>query len=255
MQEWAPLLQGLLQGLTEFLPISSSGHLFLLEKVVGLKQNSLSLIILLHGATLLSILTLFFKDIKSLAFSLNKKASYSLILKVFVSCIPLGLLGFFFKKIIEQSFQTTFVALGFLTTALLLLSLWFKKASSSYSSLKDLSYLQAFVVGVFQAIAVFPGFSRSGWTISASLFMGLSPYHAVYYSFLISIPACLGVLLIEIGSQFHLLNFSWSLAFGFLTAYISGTICLYFLSKVVQKQKFFLFGFYLLPLSFYLLLF
>ncbi len=256
MTEGLAFLFGLLQGLTEFLPISSSGHFFLLKEFFSpdLSQNSLSFIILLHGATFLSVVTIFFKDLKSLTLSLHTKASRQLLLKVVVSSIPLGTVGLFFKKLVEESFQEIFVAMGFLTTALLLLSLLFKKKISS-SPINNISYPKAFLIGISQAVAVFPGFSRSGWTIFTSLMTGLSPKDSVYYSFLLSLPAILATFLIEFVSHPQSLTFSFHHLLAFLTAYISGTISLYFVLKVVQKEKFFLFGFYLLPLSFYLILF
>ncbi len=254
MSEWAAFLLGLLQGLTEFLPISSSGHLFLLETFLEIQQDSLSFIILLHGATILSVVTVFFKDLKKFTLSLHKKSSYTLLSKMIVSSLPLAAVGFFLRDFVERSFQEIFVGIGFLTTALLLLSLFFKKKKGS-STLDNLSYSQSFLIGVSQAVSAFPGFSRAGWTVSTGLFLGLSPYASVYYSFLISLLAIFGVLLVEIGNHFHSLAFSPNFFFAFLTAYISGTLCLYLVLKLVQKERFFLFGFYLLPLSFYLLLF
>ena len=254
MAEWLSFLFGLLQGLTEFLPISSSGHFFLLEKLMGLEQDSLSIIIILHGATVLSVITVFFKDLKTFTLSLHTKPSQSLLLKIIISSIPLAIVGLFFRRLVEQSFQETFVAIGFLMTSLLLLSLFFKKKIPS-SSLDHLSYSKAFLVGVFQAVAAFPGFSRSGWTVSAGLFLGLSPRASVYYSFLISLVAIAGSVLIEVVGHFHSIVFSFDLIIAFLTAYISGTLSLYLVLKIVQKEKFFLFGLYLLPLSFYLILF
>lgn len=263
------LFLGLIQGLTEFFPVSSSGHLFLFEKILDIHHNSLSFVVILHGASLLSIATVFFKELKSFAFDLNQPASRLLLLKVVVSSIPIAFVGLFLKSLVEQSFHETIVISGFLGTGLLLLSLPIKDSifrlarfgphSSSYKPahihLNDLSFTKAFVIGIFQALAVLPGFSRSGWTVSISLFLGLSANQAVYYSFLIALPAIGGSLIVEVIQNFHNIHFSFNLLLAFVTAYASGTLALFLILKLVQKQKFFMFAFYLLPLSFYLLLF
>ncbi len=247
--------RGLLHGLTEFLPVSSSGHLLLLEQLFPApEQNLLSLVLLLHGATLLSVFTVFFKDLKDLAFSL--KHERRLLLQTAVSLLPLIAAGFFLKPFVDQSFRQAFAAAGFLSTGLLLGSLFFwgrRAAAAPAAPLRRLSLFKAFVIGLAQAIAVLPGFSRSGWTISAGLFLGLSPKDSVYFSFLISLPAIAGSLFVEILSRPQSFVFSPGMIVAFLTAYGSGVFCLRLLLRLAQRRRFFVFSLYLIPLGLYLL--
>lgn len=257
MIDWSYVFLGFLQGVTEFLPISSSGHLFLMEHILKTDRADLSLILILHTATFFSVCAVFYKDIKSFVFSLQKKKNLQLLLKVLVSLVPLLLVGLFFRSFVQQSFEKNTVALGFLSSGLLLLSLFFIRKKNL--SLEEMSFFQAFLIGLAQSIAVLPGFSRSGWTISIGLYCGLSPRTAVYFSFLISLPAIAGSALVDL--VFHLskqplvdnLNIgfgsSLSLLLSFLIAFSIGFLSLLLVLKMVQYKKLHLFSFYLLPLS------
>lgn len=239
-----------LQGISEFLPISSSGHLFLMEYTLGGKTDSLSFIIFLHLATFFSICFVFFKDIKKLTFQSLKKDT-SFFLKFGLSLLPAIIVGVFFKSWVEQSFQKNTVAFGFLVSGLLLLSLFFIKMKNK--SFKEMSFLDAFIIGAFQALAVFPGFSRSALTITAGIYCGLSGRLAVFFSFLISLPVILGASFFDFYSSSGLVNFSFDnisfLIISFLIAFISGVISLFFVLKLVQLNQFKFFSFYLIPLS------
>lgn len=260
MNDWLAILWGALQGITEFLPISSSGHLFLLQSATSFQKDSLFFIVILHGATILSIFTVFFKDLQQTFTPLKSATTKKLLLNLTISTVPLVFVGLFFKSFIEQAFKQPVVAIGFLSTGALLLFLAFRQKKYFQSSLKlhELSLLQAFVLGLFQVLALLPGFSRSGWTISAGLFLGLRPQDAVYYSFLMALPAVAGACVLEIFekvSNGFWQGFTFSVLLGFVTAYLVGVLALYWTLKLVQKERFFLFGFYLIPLGFYLLLF
>ena len=241
---------GLLQGLTEFLPVSSSGHLFLLARFFKTPQETFFLVLTVHGATLLSIVTVFRKDLKSL-FTLKDS---SLLLKVLVALVPLFFAGLFFKSLVIESFKNGVVSLGFLATGIFLLSLLFKQTSN-----EPLTFLRAFLIGVIQAFCVLPGFSRSGWTIGAGMLLGLSPQRAAFFSFLIALPAIAGALLVEGLTQTfsgaESLSLSGGLVLAFFTAYISGILALLAVLKLLHQKKFYLFGLYLIPLGFYLAFF
>ena len=258
------ILLGFLQGLTEFLPVSSSGHLFLLEKLLNSRKADLSFVLILHTATFLSVFAVFFKDIKVFLFGLQKKKNLALFFKILISLLPLFVIGVLFKASVEQSFEKTTVALGFLSSGLLMLSLLFIRKKNL--CLEEMSFIQAFLIGLAQALAVLPGFSRSGWTIAIGLYCGLAPRTAVYYSFLISLPAIAGSALMDWALHFSkshqeefflfsVAEFDFSLFLSFLTAFFSGFLSLLLVLKIVQCEKLYLFSFYLLPLSVLVFLF
>lgn len=238
---------GLIQGLTEFLPVSSSGHLFLLSHFFKTPEETFALVLTVHGATLLSILTVFAKDLKPL---LKDKPLLS---QTAVSLIPLIFTGLFFKSLVVQSYQVNVVSLGFLITGFLLFSLFFKKPTDKALTLK-----KAFLIGMVQALCVLPGFSRSGLTIWVGILLGLSPKRAAFFSFLIAIPAIAGSLLYEGITQFTETTImtepespalSLELAVAFMTAYISGTLSLMGLLKLLYQKRLYLFSLYLIPLG------
>lgn len=252
--KWEGIFSGLLQGITEFLPISSSGHLFLLEKLLHFTENPLSFFLVLHGATALSILLIFSKDLRQLSFSIQKKESFSLTLKILIALVPLIFTGLFFRSPLEKyGFQEWVVGLGFLLTGLLLFTPSSLFKNPTVKTLKDLSFPSAFTIGLAQALAVLPGFSRSGWTIAAGLLLGLSPRAAVSFSFLIALPAILGSCVVFFLQERGMGFFSGEMLWAFITAFISGTLSLLWVINLVQRRKFYLFGFYLIPLGCYLL--
>ena len=276
---------GLLQGLSEFLPISSSGHLFLMDALLGQEGmgQRLSFVLLLHFATFLSVLLVFFKSLNQFFLGLFRGEGRLLGLKVLCSLLPLFLVGVFCRSFVAESFEKNTVALGFFSTAVLLFSLLFvprifpqrqnkrqdkRQNKRPALSLDEMSFPQAFFIGLGQALAVLPGFSRSGWTISIGLYCGLSPRASVYYSFLISLPAIFGSALVEFFLQAREGNLLMKsvndvLATGgatggegflgpllaFLMAFISGSLSLLLLLKLASSQKLFIFSFYLIPLS------
>ena len=245
---------GFLQGVTEFLPVSSSGHLFLLESLLNKDSLSLSFVLLLHLATFFSICFVFAKDIKTLIFDFLKK-DRDFFFKFCISLIPCLILGLFFKDWVEQSFEKQWVALGFFVSGVLLASLLF--ISQKNKSLKQMTFLDAFLIGMMQALAVFPGFSRSALTISIGLYCGLSARSAVLFSFLISLPVIAG----SSGIDFMSSSFkgfdesSLTILFSFMIAFLTGVTSLLIVLKLVKSRFLYLFCFYLIPLSFYVFFF
>jgi len=239
-----------LQGVTEFLPVSSSGHLFLLERLLNKDSLSLSFVLLLHLATFCSVCVVFAKDIKALSLDFLKKQP-TFFYKFCISLIPCLIVGLFFKEGVEQSFQKQFVALGFLVSGVLLASLFFIRQREK--TLKEMSFLEAFLIGAIQALAVFPGFSRSALTISAGLYCGLSARSSVLFSFLISLPVIAGSSGIDfMSSSFQGFEEDFSiLVFSFFLAFLTGVLSLFIVLKLVKSKHLYLFCFYLIPLSFY----
>ena len=252
--DWFYIFLGFLQGITEFLPISSSGHLFLAKKLLNIEELSLSFVLLVHLATFFSILFFFFKDIKLLFFDIWKK--FSLFFKILISLIPTLIIGLFFKSFVEQSFEKNLICFGFLVSGLLLLSLFFIKQQQK--NLEEISFLQAFLIGLMQALAVLPGFSRSALTIATGLYFGLSARSAVFFSFLISLPVIAGSSLIDFLSKSSALSVNINtieLSLAFLSAFFTGIFSLFFVLKAVQSHKLKFFSFYLIPLSIFMFFF
>ena len=251
--DWLYIFLGFLQGITEFLPISSSGHLFLAKKLMNTEELSLSFVLLVHLATFFSILLFFFKDIQQLIVNFFQQPP--LFFKILVSLTPTLVVGLFFKSFVEQSFEKNLISFGFLISGILLISLFFIKPKQK--TLEEMSFLQAFLIGVMQALAVLPGFSRSALTITAGLYCGLSARSAVFFSFLISLPVIAGSSLIDFLSQFSSFSTNTNgieLSLAFLTAFITGLLSLFFVLKAVQNHKLKFFSFYLIPLSLFVFL-
>ena len=219
------LILGLIQGLTEFLPISSSGHLALADAFFGVNPaESLYFTIVVHGATVLSTLFVFWQEISQLIkgvfqFRMNDEIKYTG--KIVVSMIPVIVLGIFFKDFVENMFAGNLAALGiqFLITALLLSLAHFIRPRE-----RNLSYLDSFIIGIAQTIAVVPAISRSGATIATALLLGNKKEEAVKFSFLMVIFPVIGANLMEMlkaGTVTESISIL-SIIIGFLTAFISG---------------------------------
>lgn len=228
---------GVLQGLTEFFPVSSSGHLALAQSLLpNFTQPGVLFDVLLHLATLLAVVVYFRKDILSL-FSSNWKWLIYLV----VGTIPAGLVGVLFKDIIEGMFTNIKLIGGALifTGIILFISDRFKKTD------KKLNWGRSLIIGIGQALAITPGISRSGATMCTGIFCGVERGTAFKFSFLLSIPAILGAVVLESG---HLVTIGRAeigpYLSGMLFAFLFGYLALVFLSKIVLKKKFTYFAVY-----------
>ncbi len=237
------VLLGIIQGLTEFLPISSSGHLVIFKEVLKYKELGVGFDVFLHFGTLLAILFKF----RSLIFELLKNPFNSLSLSIVIACLataPGGLLVHFFLKEVFSS--GTFTSLMLFLTGLFLFSTRkLKEGRKDLPTFKD-----AFLIGISQAFAVLPGLSRSGLTISTGLHLGLKRKGAFYFSFLLAIPAILGAMFFE--GRGILSGFEDSLKLfllGGLSAFFSGYVSLSFLLKKVQSGELYQFAPYCWGLS------
>lgn len=268
------LLMGLIQGFTEFLPVSSSGHLSLFELRFSAVQVPLFFDILLHVATLLAVMIFTRSLLKTILTSLlqmfrgraelHDRQSLKVLLYVVVSTLCTAPLAFFCKFFLfEQNIfienETLFLGLGFLCTAvILMLSLTrtrnTKSSDSSSASgrlLSDISITSAVIIGLAQGVAVLPGISRSGITISVALFTGVSRKNSTYYSFLIAIPSILASFLLSLdGLDTAVALFSWqAIIIGAILAFASGLLSLTILRYIVKKGQLWLFSAYLFPLA------
>ena len=240
------LILGLLQGLTEFLPVSSSGHLVIAQHFFGFLTPPVFFDILLHLATALAIIVILWRPL----FSLDKK-TFGFIL---LASLPAGIIGVLLNSSIETLFSSVkLVAVALLVTALLLFltRYFFSQAKST-----RLTWKNTLLIGLFQALAIIPGLSRSGSTISAGIFAKLKPELIFNFSFLLALPAIFGAALLQLKD----LNFAGSLLdlpllIGFITAFISGLFALKLLKKFVSQGKFSFFAYYCLALGLTLLVF
>ena len=247
------VLLALVQGVTEFLPVSSSGHLILFQRLLGINQSLVVFDIMLHLGTLLSLLIYFRNEISQLLLGLlrRRSVSYQLFFRLILASLPAFVTGFFLQKNLEAVFNSTnLLGLSFFITALLLfLTAGIGKAEKS---MEQISPKSALFIGLFQALAVLPGVSRSGSTIAAGLFRGLKSRAAFIFSFYLAIPAILGAVslsiwdLIQQENSYPLLNQSLA---GLVISSLAGYLALSVLEKSLKQAKFFYFGFYCLAVG------
>jgi|TARA_B100001059_G_C17692799_1_gene505864 undecaprenyl-diphosphatase len=249
MDSFDAVILGIIQGFTEFLPVSSSGHLELGKAILGdnsVPEDSLLFTVVLHFATALSTIVVFRKDIwkiigNLLKFSWNEETEFTL--KILVSMIPAVTIGLLFEVQLESFFggNIAFVGTMLLITALLL---WL--ADRSKITEKKVTYSNAFIIGIAQAIAMLPGISRSGATISTSVLLGNDKSKAARFSFLMVIPLIFGKIIRDLlgGELFLETTDITSLTLGFLAAFISGLIACTWMIKLVRQSKLTYFSIY-----------
>ena len=246
------LVLGLLQGLTEYLPVSSSGHLAIGSALFGIEgEENLTFTIVVHVATVLSTLVILWKEIdwifKGLfKCRLNEETKY--VLNILVSMIPIGIVGVFFKDTVEEIFGSGLIVVGcmlLVTAVLLIYSYYAKPRSKEQISLKD-----AFIIGLAQACAVLPGLSRSGTTIATGLLLGNKKESLAQFSFLMVIPPIVGEALLDglkimkDASTAEAGLSTLSLCIGFLAAFLSGCVACQWMITIVKKGKLVYFGLY-----------
>jgi undecaprenyl-diphosphatase len=190
------IILGIVQGLTEFLPVSSSGHLVLMQKIFGVEEPGLFFDTMLHIGTLSAVFVVLWKDI----WEILKKIIQPLTLFIIIATIPAVIAALAFKDLIESAFESgQFLGICFLfTSALLVTAEQLAKRSEIKKNGENMNWIDALIIGVFQAIAIPPGISRSGATISGALFRKLDRDFAARFSFLLSIPAILGALVLQV---------------------------------------------------------
>lgn len=231
---------GIVQGLTEFLPISSSGHLSLFEQFLGLKEGTLVFDIVIHVATLLAVFIYFRHQLKSF---FTHKLSH-----VIIGTIPAVIFGFWFYRYGQNLFNDFyFLGVGFLVTSLLLFLDYLNHKPGK--ELKDLSLKQSFLIGVFQAAAIIPSLSRSGSTIVGGRFVGLNKNAAFNFSFLLSVPAIIAAMALAAKDLNQLDGNFVPVIAGFSAALISGLLGLKLLDYLFKRENLLPFAFYTLILG------
>jgi len=235
------IILGAIQGLTEFLPVSSSGHLVLGQTFLGIEQPGHEFEVLVHVGTLASVLVIFFRDIKSIIQNISEKKTQRFLLFLFIGTLPAVFIGFGFKEFIGSLFENSKVVSGALlfTGLVLLISVFSNEKTGSRT------YLQGFFIGCAQAIAIIPGISRSGMTICTALFLGLRPGEAARISFLLAIPAISGAgLLTTLNMQTGSSLSIGAVLGGLLSSFIVGVMALKWLLGWLEKGQLHWFGFY-----------
>ena len=236
-------LLGIIQGLTEFLPISSSGHLVIGQKVLGISVAGNVFEIVVHLGTLVSVFIVFWKDIWQLITSLKSVSTQKYIFAIAIGTMPAIIIGFLFRDVITEAFESIrFVAITLMITGLILLTTKFIK-----TKLKDISIGRGLLIGIAQAMAIVPGISRSGMTISLGMHLGIAPDKAAKFSFLLGIPAIAGAGLLTgidlMESSEATLGLS-VLIVGFISSLLVGWISLRWLLGLIKLGKFHWFGVY-----------
>ncbi len=243
------IILGVIQGLSEFLPVSSSGHLELAKHFLGTHfagGESLTMTVVLHIATALSTVFVFRKEIIDLlkgVFVKGWNEDKSFALKIVISMIPAGLIGYFMESQLEELFEgkVLFVAFMLIITGILLLISDFVNSKN-----KDIDYKDSFIIGVAQAIALLPGISRSGSTISTAILLGIKKDKAAFFSFLMVVPLIFGKMAKDIldGAYLNTGISTLSLVFGFVAAFITGVIACTWMIKLVRNSKLRYFAYY-----------
>ena len=245
------LILGLIQGLTEYLPVSSSGHLIIGSALFGIEgEENLAFTITVHVATVFSTLFILWKEVSWLfkgvfKFQMNDETRY--MLNIIVSMIPVGIVGVFFKDYVEAIFGSglTIVGCMLLLTATLLAFAYYAKPRQK----EKISLLDAFIIGLAQACAVMPGLSRSGSTIATGLLLGNKKENLAQFSFLMVIPPILGEALLDVIKMIGGENVMGdippvSLIVGFLAAFVSGSLACKWMINIVKKGKLIYFAIY-----------
>lgn len=251
MEWYEAIILGLVQGLTEFLPVSSSGHLIIGKELLGIEAaDDLVFEVLVHAATVLSTIVVFRKQLWSLVkgffkFRYNEETDY--VLKIGVSMIPVFIVGVFFKDFVEGLFQSLFVVgVALMCTAVLLFLSDMASGPRSRASLSErknyrngISYWQAFAVGLGQALAVVPGLSRSGTTISTGLLCGVRRDVMAQFSFLMVMIPILGESFLQLvgGEMSQSATGALPLVLGFFAAFISGLFACKVMIALVKKAR------------------
>jgi len=252
MDWFEALVLGLIQGLTEYLPVSSSGHLAIGQELFGMSDggDNLMFTVAVHVATVCSTLVVLWSEIDWILrglfkWEMNEETKY--VLNIIVSMIPVGIVGVFFKDEVEAVFGSGLLVVGcclLVTACLLTFSYYARPRQKDKISMKD-----AFIIGIAQAVAVLPGISRSGSTIATGLLLGNKKERLAQFSFLMVIPPILGEALLDVmkavkGEAVFGGIGMWPLCIGFLAAFISGCFACKWMINIVKKGKLIYFGIY-----------
>lgn len=266
MKIFEAIILGLIQGLTEFLPISSSGHLIIVPNLLGWETSPLFFDTTLHLGTALALIVFFFKDLWEISLSFikdvwTKEDSFKdfsdngkIGLFILLGSIPAAVVGFFFEGIFETVFRDVFYVILFLIAGSVLMFL--AERLGKWKEEKEVGFLSSLMIGLFQTLALFPGVSRSGSTISGGMLFGLSREKAAKFSFLLSVPIVVAAGGYKLLTSIDLLSTVSIpvLITGFLASFVSGMFAISFMLRFLKKKGLHIFVFYRILLALILLL-
>lgn len=243
------IILGIIQGLTEFLPVSSSGHLEIAKVIFGsefMPEESLTFTVVLHFATALSTMVVFRKEVGEIIkgifqFQWNDQSKFSI--KIIISMIPAVLIGIMFEEQLESFFNGNILLVGFM---LLITGLLLFLADKAKKTNKSVGYKSALLIGISQAIAMLPGISRSGATISTSVLLGIDRTKAARFSFLMVVPLIFGKVLKDFMDGGISLESSQigNMSVGFIAAFVSGMLACNWMIGLVKNSKLYYFSYY-----------
>lgn len=243
------IVLGIVQGLTEFLPVSSSGHLEIAKFILGddaVGEESLFLTVVLHFATALSTIVVFRKfiwDIISSAFAKDGKYSRLFVFHIVISMIPAVLVGLFMEELLEQLFNKNLVLV---CSMLIITGLLLYVADKAKNTSKKVGILESIIIGISQAIAILPGISRSGATISTSVLLGIDREEAARFSFLMVVPLIFGKIAKDLlDDTFTMSSVTpYEIGFGFIAAFLTGLLACTWMIALVKRSQLKYFSYY-----------
>jgi undecaprenyl-diphosphatase len=255
------IILAIIQGVAEFLPISSSAHLIIFRDLVGIGSNlndniALAFDVSLHLGTLLAILVYFFKDFLNITISgltkgikdSNGKLFWSLV----IATIPAAIIGFLFENMIDKLIRTNYLLIAICLMVVGIIIYMVDKSFSNSKKITNITFLNAFIIGLMQALALIPGISRSGITITGSRMLGINREDAAKFSFYLSTPIILGAVAVTFLKEENMMIISNNLlvfVVGIVISFIVGILCIEFLLKYLKKNDFKLFMWYRIVLG------
>ncbi|HZK25440.1 MAG TPA: undecaprenyl-diphosphatase UppP [Oscillospiraceae bacterium] len=240
------IILGVIQGLTEFLPVSSSGHLVIFQDILGVQEAGITFEVMLHFGTLLSVIWVFGGDILRLATSFrHEKQERNFVIMLLFGIIPTGIMGVLLKDLFERFYNLPIlVGIMLLITGVILFTL--SRLAPGRKNELTMTKKDALLISVAQGIAIIPGISRSGSTITSALWLGLDQETAVRFSFLVSIPVILGATLLELKDLFEIgfAGFNNNMIIGTAASFFAGIFAIRIFVNILQKGKFHYFAYY-----------
>ena len=258
MELFKAALIGIVQGITEWLPVSSTGHMILFNEFIKMNVSETfmsTFLVVIQFGSILAVLTIFFKKLNPFDVSktkIQKSETIDLWIKVIIAVIPSGILGLLFDDTIDALFfNPTTVAIALIVYGIIMIMLENRNKKPSVNSFSEVSYKLAIGIGLFQCLALIPGTSRSGSTIIGAVLLGTSRYIATEFSFFLAVPTMLGASALKlVKSGFAFSCFEWLiLATGSIVAYIVSILAIKFLLDYIKKHDFKVFGYYRIVLG------
>jgi undecaprenyl-diphosphatase len=258
------IILGIIQGITEWLPISSTGHMILVEKFMVLnvtKEFKDTFFVVIQLGSILAVVVLYFKKLNPFGSNKTKaqvNETMSIWYKVIVGCIPAGIFGILFEKVIEDRLRgPVVIALALIIYGVIMIFIENKNKTPHINDFKELTYRKAFSIGCFQALSLIPGTSRSASTIIGGVILGTSRSIAAEYSFFLAIPIMVGASFLKLlKTGFQFISFEWlMLGIGSLVAFVVSLVVINFLMDYIKKHDFKVFGYYRIILGIIVMLY